>query len=187
MSKAPPKRHCAHCSTRLLPDFAWTNWLWGKRCQACRARYCRTCVRRHVRRGIEWAPRAHVHELAHQQLERVDLENVAVTSRLGAYDPRARFGSIRPDAGGFVVGDEVFAHAVEAAADAFARYVLMPDSLTLRARDWVRETAGRESPAWTGLAANGPPSDAGFGGLYSSVYECDFCGHLWGEIGAAEP
>lgn len=184
-SPTPPGSRCASCGSRLLPDLAVANWLWGKRCQQCRARYCRACVGRHVRVGKEQIGRSVLHEVAHQHLLVVDLEDVAVHAPLGRYDRRARFGSIRPPGAAFRVGDEVFADVQEAAAEVFVRYAVEPETLDVPLRRWVERTSVRHGLSWVELAQD--IRDSGdVTSEFSSVYRCGYCGHRWGEVGAAQ-
>ncbi len=137
-----------------------------------------------MRTGPEWAPRAMLHEIAHAQLRLVDLDAFAVTAPLGRHVTGVRFGTIRPRGPSFLVGDEVFSDVEEAAAEMLVRYVLEPETLDRQRRRWVERTAARFGLGWLELARS-----TGAGGQVpadvSTVYRCGYCGHHWGEMGAA--
>jgi hypothetical protein len=129
----------------MLPGL---NWVWYKRCQMCRARYCHRCATHYVRQraDVPSRRRAQVHEVGHSLLAKAELGDAATT---------------------------------EAAAEAFADYVLRPRASGSSGSSWVTDTLRRWGPPYwketvaalrTGVTVDGTP------------HRCLVCGHRWVEF-----
>ena len=176
---------CTGCGSRVGPDRAWLSWLWGKRCQSCRARYCRGCVNRHLRQphDIVAPSLAQAHEAGHRMFSALDLGDPSVTRDLGRDDPTGYFESMRLRPGVFRVGPVAFANATEAVAELFVTYVRERGSLDSSTAAWLRRNLDTNGPEhWREVAAalrqGAPSAEQDLG-----VYRCGYCGHRWLELG----
>lgn len=176
---------CTSCGSRLGPDWAWLDWLWGKRCQHCRARYCRRCVNQHIRQphDIVAPSLAQAHEVGHRMFAELDLDDPSVTRDLGRSDPNGYFESMRLRPGVFRIGSTVYADATEAVAELFAIYVLDRSALDPAAGAWIRRHLDASGPEYWRGAAAALRQDATSSGLDIRAYRCGYCGHRWMELG----
>ncbi len=170
-----------------MPDVAWLNWVWGKRCRMCRARYCRACVNREVRQSRSESRRRHTqcHETGHALLRDLDLADRKLTATLGRYEPDVTYGPLSRSPGAFVVGGRVYANVVEAVAETFTMYVLQPKELSVAARRWIIAKLTQSAPPHWRESVAELRKDADWSAV-DADYRCGHCGHEWREFGGVE-